>query len=280
LGNFKKKCLVLKAGFQETVSDKRMLLVLLIIGFILDNGVRCMVRNAIQVEQPLGIFEGFIMCINHWYYLIVFLLGYIVMLTGIPRLDSGQLFLIYRIGKKNWIIGEIFQIAFSSLVYVLLLLLGCIISVAKYSYIGNVWSNFTVDYKALYEELLSDGNRFIDQQVFKYYLPYQTVIHGILLLILCMTLMGTIVIFFYIIDHKLIGIVINSLIILSVLIFNERRMGLMWVSPFCHSVLALHNVYVYKQMSVPLYWSYLYLGALEVLMVGLTSWKLKKKMFY
>ena len=206
--------------------------------------------------------------------------GYIVILSGVPRLDSGQLFLIYRIGKKNWIIGEIFQIAFCALAYVLLLLAGCIISAAKYSYIGNVWSNFTVDYKALYEELLSDGNRFIDQQVFKYYQPYQTVIHGILLLVLCMTLMGTVVIFFDIIDHKLTGIVINSLIILSVLIFNERRIGLMWLSPFCHSVLALHNVYVYKQMSVPLYWSYLYLGALEILMVFLTSWKLKNKMFY
>ena len=64
----KKTILVLRAGLQETFSDKKIIVLLLIIGFIIDNGVRQIVSNALQVEQPLGIFEGFIMCVNHWYY--------------------------------------------------------------------------------------------------------------------------------------------------------------------------------------------------------------------
>ena len=103
----KKVLLILRPGLQESFADKKNIILLLIIGFILDNGVRVMVDHAKQVGQPLGVFETFIMCLNHWYYLVIFLVGYVLILTTIPRLDSDQLLLIYRAGKKGWFFGEL-----------------------------------------------------------------------------------------------------------------------------------------------------------------------------
>lgn len=278
--NMKKMCLVTRSGLQKTFSDKRNVMLLLIIGFILDNGVRVLVMHAQQVRQPIGIFEGFIMCMNHWYYLIIFLVGYVLILTGIPRLDSDQLLLIYRTGKKGWFFGELLQMAIVSLLYILLLFAGCVASAAKYSYIGNIWSNFTIDYKIRYESLLADNNRFVDQQVFKYYLPYEALVHSILLLLLCMVLMGTVTLYFSIRNKKLIAVIGNVVLILFVLIFNEYHTGIMWISPFCHAVLALHNTYVFKAFSVSLGYSYGYLLILEIGMILLSLKQLKKKMFY
>lgn len=278
--NMKKMCLVTRSGLQKTFSDKRNVMLLLIIGFILDNGVRVLVMHAQQVRQPIGIFEGFIMCMNHWYYLVIFLVGYVLILTGIPRLDSDQLLLIYRTGKKGWFFGELLQMAIVSLLYILLLFAGCVASAAKYSYIGNIWSNFTVDYKIRYEDLLADNNRFVDQQVFKYYLPYEALVHSILLLLLCMVLMGTVTLYFSIRNKKLIAVIGNVVLILFVLIFNEYHTGIMWISPFCHAVLAMHNTYVFKAFSVSLGYSYGYLLILEIGMILLSLKQLKKKMFY
>lgn len=278
--NMKKMCLVTRSGLQKTFSDKRNVMLLLIIGFILDNGVRVLVMHAQQVRQPIGIFEGFIMCMNHWYYLIIFLVGYVLILTGIPRLDSDQLLLIYRTGKKGWFFGELLQMAIVSLLYILLLFAGCVASAAKYSYIGNIWSNFTIDYKIRYEDLLADNNRFVDQQVFKYYLPYEALVHSILLLLLCMVLMGTVTLYFSIRNKKLIAVIGNVVLILFVLIFNEYHTGIMWISPFCHAVLAMHNTYVFKAFSVSLGYSYGYLLILEIGMIFLSLKQLKKKMFY
>lgn len=275
----KKTILVLRAGLQETFQDKKIIVLLLIIGFIIDNGVRRMVSNALQVGQPLGVFEGFIMCVNHWYYLIIFLIGFIFILAGVPRLNSEQIFLIYRAGKKSWFFGEVIQVSICAVIYILLLFVSSIVSCAKYCYIGNIWSNFTVYYKSDYEILLSDNNRFIDQQVFKYYSPYQSVLHCSILLVLCLTLMGTIILYFTIINRKLVGIILNIFLILFVLIFNEYHAGVMWISPFCHAVLALHNMYVYKQLSVPLYYSYLYLIILEGIIIFFSLKQLKNKMF-
>jgi hypothetical protein len=276
----KKILLVIRAGLWETFTDRKGIILLVLLGFILDNGVRPMVKNAMTVGKPLGVFEGFLMCMNNWYYLVIFLIGFVLLLTSVPRLDNNQFFLIYRTGKKNWLYGEIFQITISAVGYVMLLFCGCLIAVGKYSFIGNVWSDFTVYYKSEYEELLSDNYHFIDQQVFKYYLPYQAVLHSILLIILCMTLMGTVILFFAIINKKLIGIILNVIFILFVLIFNDYRAKIMWISPFCHAVLALHNIYVFKQRSIPLLYSYLYLILLEGLMIFLSLRKLKTKIFY
>lgn len=276
----KKVLLILRPGLQESFADKKNIILLLIIGFILDNGVRVMVDHAKQVGQPLGVFETFIMCLNHWYYLVIFLVGYVLILTTIPRLDSDQLLLIYRAGKKGWFFGELLQITLYSLAYILLLMAGCMVCAAKYCYIGNIWSNFTIYYKSSYEKLLFDNNRFIDQQVFKYYSPYQAVIHGVVLLLLCMVLMGTVTLYFSIMNKKLVAILLNVISILFVLIFNNYRIGAMWLSPFCHAVLALHNRYVYTEFSVSLGYSYAYLVLLEIIMIGLSIKQLKKKMFY
>lgn len=276
----KKTFLVLRAGLQQTFTDRKVIILLVLLGFILDNGIRPLVHNAMEVGQPIGIFEGFIMCTNHWYYLIVLLVGFIFLLTGIPRLDSGQLLIIYRTGKKNWLFGEILQIAVSAVIYIMLLLAGCMISTFKYAYIGNVWSNYTINYELVYKDMLSDKYHFIDQQVFKYYMPYQSVLHGILLLVLCMTLMGTIVLFFSIIEKKLVGIILNVISIFFVLVFYEYRAWIMWISPFCHAVLLSHNVFVYRRLSLPLAYSYLYLALLEGIIIALSLKKLRKRMFY
>lgn len=276
----KKMLLVLRTGLQETFTDKKTIVLLLIIGFIIDNGVRRMVLNALQAGEPLGIFEGFIMCLNHTYYLIIFLIGFIFIMGNIPRLDSEQIFLIYRTGKKSWFFGEILQVTVSALAYILLLLASCVISCLKYCYTGNLWSNFTVYYEARYKELLCDNNRMIDVQIFQYYSPYASVLHGILLLVLCLTVMGTLILFYTIVEKKLFGIIINCLLIFFVLIFNNSHAVVMWLSPFCHAMLALHNVYVYKQLSVPLYYSYLYLILCEGILVFFSLRQLKNKMFY
>ncbi len=278
-GSKNKVLLVFQASLYKTLSDRKMIFLLLAIIFILDNGVNKMVENAERVGEPLGIFEGFIMCVNHWYYVIFFCIGFIFILTDVPRLDSDQLFIIYRTGKVQWILGEMLQIAVCASAYVLILLAGSMAVCARYSFWGNVWSNFTVNYESEYKGLLLNGNRYIDQQVFKYYLPFSSALNGVLLLILCLTFMGTAVLFFSIIHKKLIGIVLNVALIIFVALFNEYHAPAMWISPFCHAVLAMHNVYVYKKMSVSIGLSYLYFAVLQPILIFASVKALKNRNF-
>lgn len=278
--NAKDVLIVTVIGLKETFTDRKVIIILLIIGFILDNGVRGMVSHGIQIQQPLGFLEGFIMCINHWHYVVVFLVGFLFLISSVPRLDSHQILLIYRIGKKNWFFGEVLQIIASAFIFTFILLLGCIAVCAQYSFIGDKWSNYTSNYKQLYETVFAGSNLYIDEQVYKYYMPYKSALHGFILLVFCMIVMGTIVLFFSIIEKKIAGIILNIILVLFVLVFFEYRSNVMWLSPFCHAIIMLHNVYIFKQLSVPLYYSYIYMASLEGILIFLSLKMLKNKMFY
>lgn len=49
----KKVLLILRPGLQESFADKKNIILLLIIGFILDNGVRVMVDHANKLDSRL-----------------------------------------------------------------------------------------------------------------------------------------------------------------------------------------------------------------------------------
>ena len=52
-----------------------------------------------------------------------------------------------------------------------------------------------------------------------------------------------------------------------------------WLLPFSHTQLSLHNTYVFKKLSFPLHWSYLYLCILGLCILGMSFAVLKKKDF-
>lgn len=267
---------VTKTAVFKSLADRKNIILLIIIGFILDSGVKVMVQNAQTAGVPLNLFEGFIMCGNHWYFIVLLMMGFVFEFSNLPRLDEHQVLLIYRTGKVNWYIGEVLQICIYSISYVFILLAGTVAFCAGYSFTANQWSLFTVNYRYEYAEMLSNDYRYIDEQVFRYFYPNQAVIHGFLLLCLCLITMGMIMLLFSIIGRKMTGILLNVFLIVFVILFDQYRNPVMWVSPFCHAMLKMHNTYVYKLLSVPLGWSYLYYF-IVMLALGIISIKLLKR---
>lgn len=249
---------VTKTAFYKSMTDRKNIVLLLIIGFILDNGVAKFVSNTQKVNSSIYFGEGFIMCSNHWYYIVLLMFGFIFVMTDLPRLNHSQIFIIYRAGKIGWFIGELCNIIIYSLVYVLILLCGSIICCSRYSYIDNKWSEFTLNYEMLKLNIVSDSNRYIDYSIFKYYQPREALIHSFFLVWLCLIIMGMTILLFAILDKKKIAIIYNMIMILFVMIFFRYHARIMWLSPFCHAMIGLHNTFIYKRYSVSLAWSYIY----------------------
>lgn len=270
---------VAKTATFKSIADRKNIVLIIIIGFILDSGVNTFVQNARTVGQPLNLFESFIMCTNHWYFIVLLMMGLVFEFSNLPRLDEHQVLLIYRTGKVNWYIGEVLQICIYSVSYVLILLAGTIACSAGYSFTANQWSLFTVNYRYEYAELLSNDYRHIDEQVYRYFYPNQALLHGFALLCLCLITMGMVMLLFSIIKKKIIGILLNVFMIVFVILFDQYRSLIMWISPFCHAMLKMHNTFVFKQLSVPLGWSYLYYFVVMLLLSIVSVKMLKKKWF-
>ncbi len=268
--------LIARCGLYNTFTNTRMIIPPLLIGFIYDNGVRRFVDSAQSVQAPIGMFEPFILCMNNWKYTVVFLLGFIFVLSGIPRVNNEFCFFIHRADKLIWLFGEIVNVFLSSLLYLSLLFLVCLAGGASYSYPGNVWSKYVVDYELVYKGKTSYSIT-IDDSVFRYDLPFKTALNTFLLMLLCLVVLGSIVLLFSILNKKIIGLLLSVLFIGFMVIFSGYRSWWMWFFPTSHGVISLHHIYIYRSEMVGLGFSYVYLLTTFIILSLISCLMLKKK---
>lgn len=279
MNKIKQSLLIARCGLHETFTDTKMVILLLVIGFIYDNGARQMVEGAKQVGVPLGMTEAFIMCLNDWKYAILFLLGFMFLLVGVPRVNNEYIFFVQRAGKSIWLFGEVIHLFIAALLYTAMLLTVCIAGIATYSFIGNVWSDYVVDFEIKYRKIIG-GKNTINASVFRYDYPYRTAVNAFCLMVLCLLVLGTIVLLFSIINKKTIGLILVVVLIGCMVIFSGYRIWWMWLIPTSHSVIALHHIYVFKKYMVPLPYSYLYLVGMEAVLIFVSWLLLRKKNYY
>ena len=272
----KQVLLIARCGLHSTFTDTRMVIPLLLIGFIYDNGVRRFVESAKSVQAPIGMFEPFILCMNDWKYTVVFLLGFIFILSGIPRVNNEFYFYIHRADKLVWLFGELLNVIVSSFLYLSLLFLVCLAGGAVYSFPGNVWSRYVVDYELVYKAKASH-NITIDDSVFRYELPFKTALNAFLLMFLCLVVLGSIVLLLSIFGKKIIGLLLCVLCIGFMVIFSGYRSWWMWFFPTSHGVISLHHIYIYKKEMVELSFSYIYLLTAEFVLAVMSCVGLKRK---
>ncbi len=272
--------LIARLGLKVTFSDTKMVILLLALGFIYDNGVYGILKNAKEVGAPLGMFEAFILCTNSWFYVIMFFMAFVFFLIGIPRVNSEYIFFVQRTGKLTWLLGEILHVFVASAIYLLSLFVVCVAGVSAYSFTGNVWSDYTLDFDTKYEALLSGSQLHIESDVFRYGFPFQTTVHALLLMLFGMLVLGTIVILFSIINKKVVGIMVVVVSVGNTLLFSQLHSKWMWLSPVSHSLIKTHHVYILKKYLVPLSWSYAFLLGLEVILIVLCILLLRKKNYY
>ena len=280
MNKVKQSFFIATLGLRETLTDTRMVLLLMVLGYIYNEGIYGLLQNAKTVQVPLGMFEGFIMCMNHFLYLVLFLMGFIFFLISIPKINSDYIFFVQRAGKKTWLFGEVINIGFVSMIYMGLMAVVSIVGVASYSFTGNVWSDYVLDYDLKYKEIVGGENMPIDHTVYRYDYPFRTALNAFLLMFLCLLVLGIVVLVFSIINKRIIGILLDVVFIGSVLLFENLRTGFMWIFPTSHSVIKLHHVFVFKKSMIPLPLSYCYFIVVEAVLIFVSCRLLKKKNYF
>lgn len=83
--------------------------------------------NAYSVNiQPLGLF---VFSTTSYYSCFMFMFSFLLIMCDAPFLDDMQTGVVLRIGRSNWVLGQIIYIAVISILFWLFILLGCIINV-------------------------------------------------------------------------------------------------------------------------------------------------------
>lgn len=202
--------------------------------------VRPMMQAAEEMNQPLNMFEGSIAVANSGLALLVFPLIYLVLIASFPTVDGNMLFYIARMGRRNWILGEMLFQFLAVISYCLLMIGVTAVQTVGISFVADGWSIPVTDYDKMDSVTGIDMGALIPPNLFYQMPPYKALLWSYLLLALFLLMCSMFFLLGCLYGKKLLFLLIAiSQIGLGCGLFVTKSAA-MWLLPFSHSVLCIH----------------------------------------
>lgn len=202
-------------------------------------------KAAEEMDMPINILEPCIGILNSWLGVLLMTLAFIILISSFPTVDDNMLFYISRMGRKNWIIGEIVFLIAGSVTYWVAIIAGVVIQTQHISFISNGWSMVITDHDKLYSGISGLKTAgIIPPNLYFQMTPYKAFLHSSGLLLLGILFCAMMFFIGSMYSRKLLFFVIVAIQVSAgcglIAIDNTGE----WLFPISHSILYLHyNTY-------------------------------------
>ena len=150
--------------FRIEIHSKRVLLGYLVgIVIILKQAVAYMMY-AKEIGMSVNVLESFIISGNNYNTVMFLVLGWLLIISEAPFVNSNSTFRIYRTKRKIWKYAMIFYILIQGVCYYAVIAISSIFISISNGYFANIWSTAIIN-------LSSNGNKVNAMEV---YFPYQS----------------------------------------------------------------------------------------------------------
>ena len=138
--SWKKIWSVTKTEYVKWICDGRMFLLLILWIFMRECAINPLLDRAVEMNQPLNFIEPFLAVGNSGIMVLIIPLVYMTLIADFPRIDGNTVLLLHRVGRINWLAGQILFAICSFHSFLLAVLLGAVLPVLGKSYVYNGWS--------------------------------------------------------------------------------------------------------------------------------------------
>ena len=272
--NGKSILLVAKSEYIKWFVNPKM--ILLVVAFLpmRDMVVTPMLRASAQMGSPVNALEPCIATISNWMGMLLFTLVYLLLMSSFPTADGNMLFYIARMGRRNWILGEMLFQFMSAFTYCIFTTLVTAAQVFEHSFFSNGWSLVVTDFDELYGNAegglkmraILPPNLFFQMSPYKAYLLTFGLFFAFLLLCGMLFLTGCLY------QKRLLFFFIQVLHISAgcglILLYNQG----MWFFPVSHSLLIYHYHAYFRQYVFPPWLSLVLFGTV-LLVIGIVMYR-------
>ena len=236
-----------------------MIIALVMFVFAYDYVIKELSEASDKMGEKLQIFEGFIAISNSQLLIMIIPIVFIGLMGEFPRVDGNSMFFISRVGKVNWLLGQMMFAIMASVTYLGSLLLFSMLASVGRSFLANNWSEVTTKYYIFApNDFKSKVAMLTTGRLYNNLTPVQSVLNifGLMLLLMLLIAMGLIVSF--VLKNKITGVIATTGLICigNVLAYMEN--GVRWFFPTSHAVLEIHFDEIYRKPIMRMEWSYLY----------------------
>lgn len=106
-----------RAEFIKWICDARMIILGVLLIFIYSFAIEPLKSNAKLMGEPLNILEPFIAIANSGAILLIIPLVFLTLIADFPKIDTNTVFYIMRVGRLNWLFGQLLKLIFMALSY-------------------------------------------------------------------------------------------------------------------------------------------------------------------
>lgn len=264
MNNFsiKKSFSCAKTEYVKWICDARMIILAVLVIFIYSFAIEPLLANAELMNEPLNILEPFIAVSNSWAILLIIPLVFLTLIADYPRIDTNTVFYIIRIGRLNWLLGQIIKLVFMAVSYLAVIFLGAVIPMLSKGFWYNGWSNVATGFVKMFPEKRGNfGVQLLPENLYNQISVFKAAVQSYLLVFAYMMIIGLLLLAFSLIKRKTAGFVLCGAIISLGTAFCSIKTSLMWTMPMGNSIIWLHYTKYFKEPVMSMGFSAIYLTA-------------------
>lgn len=278
--NIRKILATARTEYIKWICNARMILLVVMLLFIYSFVIEPLQAHAIEMNSPINVLEPFIATVNSEVLVIIVPAIFLALFSDFPRTDGTTLFFLQRIGRINWIFGQILFAILSIFTYIGVIFIGTVLPVITSSFSANGWSLVVTKYATIYpERAQSFASLLIKENIYNQVSPWYAASIGYGLMMLYLLVIALIMLVFSCLKKKIFGILTTGCIIAFGGTFCLVKIPMMWFFPMAHTSTWLHFTQYFRKPIMPMWISYTYFVCTIVILIIISCIAMKSTNF-
>lgn len=263
------------------LANPRMAIVLVLLVLIHSMVIQPLHQAAQDMGQPIHLLEPLAALANSPLILLLLPVGFLVLMADFPRMDSGFLLQLYRIGRVNWALGELVMLGAAAATYLAFVALSTLLLSMLGPWSASLdWSRVAVEYGWHFDlPNVQTVASLLPKNLYQQMSLTTAVWKSWGFLFLYLVLGGSIMLTFSMLRSKFAGILLNSGLLLSGTGLVLLNSPWMWLLPCAHTLVWTHHTEYFSDVVFPEWGSLLYFLVVIALMGAITLWQARRRDF-
>lgn len=275
--SIKSICMIAGNEFKKWLFNPRIIILLAVMFPIYDNVIEPLNIASDNMNQPLNLLEPVIAVMNSWACMMTLTIVFIVLMSPFPSLKGNALFSIARMGKVNWVLGELLFQIISCIVYVMFIVVFIVVQYANKAFLANGWSLVASGYDDMFENVSQKiVGTVLPKNITNQMPPYEAFGMSVLLFLMLLIIVCVVLLLGCMYYKRLVffsGLITYILVGSGMLLLNTK---IKWLFLMAHVNLSQHYNQYFRRYIFSPYLSFYITIFITIISIGIVLLRLRK----
>ncbi len=269
--NIKKGLLIAVNELRYLLFNTKLIIVPILLILIYSIVVEPLKECCVEMGGKMSFFEPFLALTSSSFVILLLPLVFVAILADFPNVGIPEIPRVIKSNKRTWVFGCILFSAMAILLFLGLVLLATMLMLGKNGAITADFSDTVTKYLSVFpEKNKSVVAELLPANLYNQMYLYEAFRLNIITLFLYLFIFTNIQILATVLNKRILGIVINILIIAIGTLTVSIRLPLMWLFPMAHTVPWIHFEEYLSKPVYPMEYSLIYLITFNMILILLS----------